>query len=347
MRATAHVLLMLGLLSGGTSRAAPAAPAAADSIPHLADRDRIRLAEVFRLADAVQDQVWPQWSSAPFAVLLVTPGIEFLVRHPAPDRDFTAGPFDSLLGSRVYWRRRVFPVTFQATFPAVGGVSTIVIGQPESSQPPQTSTRWVLTVMHEHFHQWQESRPGYYAAVDSLRLARGDTTGMWMLDFPFPYADSTIARGFEALCRRSARALRARGTAAFAGAYDSCDAARRSFWSHVSGDDARYMAFQLWKEGVARYTEYDVARTAATRYPPSVSYRGLADYTSFAVEAENALGRILDELSRLSLPKWQRTAVYPAGAAEALLLDERQPGWKVAYTRERFSIERLFPRDGH
>ena len=37
----------------------------------LAHADRVRIAEAFRLADAVE-QLWPGWSEVPFAVLLVS-----------------------------------------------------------------------------------------------------------------------------------------------------------------------------------------------------------------------------------------------------------------------------------
>jgi len=49
--------------------------------PALAQIDRVRLREVFRLGDSIGDRVWPGWSKAPFAVLLVTPEYEFLVRY--------------------------------------------------------------------------------------------------------------------------------------------------------------------------------------------------------------------------------------------------------------------------
>ena len=92
-----HVLPVLLFLNfAATAAAAP-----------WSEPDRIRLAEAFRLADAIGNEVWPGWSSAPFAVLLVTPEQEFLIRHPAPSPDFVAGDDDSLLGSRVYARPRV------------------------------------------------------------------------------------------------------------------------------------------------------------------------------------------------------------------------------------------------
>jgi hypothetical protein len=309
--------------------------------PGLPAEDRIRLAEAFRLASAVQDRVWPRWSSAPFAVILVTPETEFLVRHPSPTPDFQGGEYDSLLQSRVWWRKRVFPANLKATFPAVGGVSTIVIGQPANVRPKQNSTRWVLTVLHEHFHQWQETPPGYAAAVTALDLARGDSTGMWMLNYPFPYSDSTVARGFDELARLRLVALDARGTPAFSSAYSAFSDARKSLNARLAPDDRRYLEFQLWKEGVARYTEIAVGREAARRHRPSPGYASLSDATSFSDEAKNVLDETRKELTSLGMSDAQRVVFYANGAADALLLDEARPGWHETYAGEPLTLERL------
>ena len=156
-----------------------------DPVPSLPEADRMRLAEAFRLANVLGDQLWKDWSQVPFAVLLVTQDHEFLIRHPKPPADFVKTGHDSLLSSDIYFRKRVFNPEFQATFP-IEGIATVVIGQAEKTQAGK-STPWVLTVLHEHFHQFQMSDPEYYKEVDHLELSRGDTTGMWMLNFPFPY----------------------------------------------------------------------------------------------------------------------------------------------------------------
>lgn len=67
----------------------------------------------------------------------------------------------------------------------------------------------------------------------------------------------------------------------------------------------------------------------------------MGDFTTFQAEADAALGGILHELDSLHLPEWQRVVVYPFGAAEALVLDERRPGWKAEYGRERFRLDHL------
>src|SRR5258708_2445732 len=153
----AAALLGCAAIRPGTPQPTPVS--ARESLPALPAADRIRLAEAFRLAAAVGVQVWAGWSMAPFAVLLVTPEREFLLRHPHPSNDFTSAGYDSLLATEVFVRRRVFPPTFLATFPAVGGVPTIVVGHPANTG--QSRTPWGLTVLHEHFPQLQYSQPSY------------------------------------------------------------------------------------------------------------------------------------------------------------------------------------------
>src|SRR3954453_19320793 len=96
------------------------APAARAETPALRDIDRVRLAEAFRLADALGNRVWPDWDKAPFAVLLVTPQHEFLIRHPKPSDDFAPAGEDAVLKHKVSVRKRKFGPDLLATFPAVG-----------------------------------------------------------------------------------------------------------------------------------------------------------------------------------------------------------------------------------
>ncbi len=53
------------------------------------------------------------------------------------------------------------------------------------------------------FHQWQYSRPDYYPRVEALGLDGGDSTGRWMLDYPFPYDHPPV----QAAARKLASAL--------------------------------------------------------------------------------------------------------------------------------------------
>ena len=310
--------------------------------PNIPDVDRIRLAEAFRIGEAVGNQVWKDWDKAPFAVLLVTPENEFLIRHPRPSEDFILISYDSLLKSNIYFRKRTQRTDFLATFPAVGGVSTIVIGQAENTSK-KTSTPWVVTVLHEHFHQLQNSQPTYYADVDALNLSRGDQTGMWMLNFAFPYKDTQVKEQFSTLSKLLAEVLQAKKKSEFSVKLKAYIQARQAFQRMLSPDNYRYFSFQVWQEGIARYTEYRIADLAAKKYKPSKEFRALKDYTPFKEVADSILNKqILSSLPTHQLDKSERLLFYPFGAAEGLLLDRANPKWQSRYFTEKFYVDKYF-----
>ncbi|HEX5873787.1 MAG TPA: hypothetical protein VFY60_04005, partial [Pyrinomonadaceae bacterium] len=309
--------------------------------PALREVDRVRLAEAFKLSEALGDELWAGWSKAPIAVLLVTPQKEFLIRHPQATEDFTSLGYDPLLKSEVYYRDRKFSTTLLATFPAVGGISTIVIGQAENTAS-KTSTPWVITLMHEHFHQLQDFQPNFFKDTEALNLSGGDQTGMWMLNYPFPYESPDVSRQVSILTRLLLEAMDARTPELFSSRLASYLEARQALKKMLKTDEYKYLSFQLWKEGISRYTEDRVAHWAATKYQPSRAFRELKDFTTFAAVADQVRKGIVHELSTLKLEEYKRVAFYPIGAAEGLLLDRANPKWRTGYFAEKFDNEKYF-----
>lgn len=309
--------------------------------PKLNATDRTRLIEAFRLGDQLGDRIWLGWKKTPFAVLLVTPEHEFLIRHPSPSPDFQNLGHDSELNSDVFYRKRTMSPSFLATFPAIRGsmVSTIVVGQAENTIV-KTSTPWVVTLLHEHFHQLQDSQPNSYADMNALNLARGDETGMWMLNYAFPYDRTEVQQQFATMSEMLAAAISAPRRQRAVRVRDYL-AARRKFQQLVEPDDYKYLAFQFWKEGIARYTEYRLARMAATSYRPTKEYRALPDYRSFAEVAGKTYEGIFRQLRTQKLGESKREVVYSIGAAEGLLLDQVKPGWRRRYFVKKFDLGKL------
>jgi hypothetical protein len=332
----ASLLLLLSTTPGVASAQTP---------PRLSDTDRVRLAEAFRIADSLGERLWAGWNKAPFAVLLVTPNNEFLVRHDRPSPDFTLLSHDRLLKSKVYFRKRTQPISLLATFPLVGGVPTIVIGQAENTSK-KTSAAWVITLLHEHFHQLQYSQPGYYDEVNSLGLTRGDQTGMWMLNYPFPYDWEEMKHHFSllgSLLTDAINAIDAKTESEFAVRFSAYLKQRRELEHTLSPDDYRYLSFQMWQEGIARYTEYRMANLAGRRYRPTKAFRALKDYQPFARVAEQTKENILAELKNAQLGTSQRVLFYALGAGEGLLLDRLNPSWRGRYLTEKFYLDKYYP----
>ena len=309
--------------------------------PNLSSTDRVRLAEAFRLGDKLGNRLWADWNTAPFAVLLVTPEHEFLIRHPKPSSDFVLVNYDPLLQSKVYYRRRTQPQNLLATFPLVGGVPTIVIGQAENTAK-ETSTPWIITMLHEHFHQLQYSRPGYYDDVNALGLTRGDRTGMWMLNYPFPYDWHEMQMLFSHLGHSLANVLQAKTRSDYSAGLSTYLKQRREIENTLSPDDYRYLSFQMWQEGISRYTEYRIAKLAAESWRPSKAFRMLKDYRQFGDVAEEIRLGILSELTSVKVAESRRVIFYSLGAGEGLLLDRVNPRWRQRYFVDKFYLDKYF-----
>src|SRR6267154_6251412 len=224
-----------------------AAPAQSAGL-QLPPEDAIRVREFYRLATQIQDQIWPDWDKVPAPLLLVTEKTEFLLHHTEPPRGF------SKIGDSLYARPRQFPTRLLATFPAFGPPSVIVIGEPQNTES-KTSTPWRIAVMHEHFHQLQNGQPGYYAGVEGLGLSHGDQSGMWMLNYSFPYDQPEISERFGHLRDLLLAAVIEKNEAEFPKLAKQYTSERKKFLAQLSADDHKYFSFQLWQEGIARYTQ--------------------------------------------------------------------------------------------
>jgi hypothetical protein len=303
-------------------------------LPEIPTDDAIRIKEFYRLATQIQDELWPNWSQVPAPLLIVTPDEEFLTHHPSTPKDFKP------VGNGFYARPRQFPTNLQATFPAFGPPSVIVIGQPRNTNS-KTSTPWLITLMHEHFHQLQNAQPGYFQAVQELGLSRGDTTGMWMLNYPFPYEKPEVTRSFADLRNVLLSAVNESDKGKAEKLAQQYIQERNRFFAQLSPDDRKYLSFQLRQEGIARYTQIKSAEAAA-QYQPTAEYTALADFESFSAYAAKARSETLNELKRANLSEWKRTIVYSFGAAEGLLLDRINPKWKDAYFKHLLSMDSFF-----
>jgi hypothetical protein len=297
--------------------------------------DATLVAEFYRLADQIQDKVWPGWSKTSAPVLLVTGDTEYLSHFANPPKEFQK------LTDDFYSRPRQFAPNLQATFPAFGFPPVIVIGEPAATAS-KTGTPWLIVVMHEHFHQLQWAQPEYLNAINNLGLSKGDSTGMWMLNYPFPYEVPEIADGFAHLRDTLLAALNEVDQQKFAPLSKAYLKERKDFMAQFLPGDRKYFSFQLWQEGVARYVQIKSAEAAAD-YQPSTAFAALPDYTPFSSYALTARARTLDELRHIDLAQSKRESFYSFGAAEALLLDRINPDWKAQYFQHLLTTEPLFP----
>lgn len=303
--------------------------------PPLPATERLLLAETFRLTDELGEEIWPGWGVAPWEVLLVGEEHEYLVNSPRRPEGFAELERDELLEGKVLARPRSVPPGLRATYPMLGGPPLVVVGGPGPTGLDPTA--WMAMVLHEHFHQLQMSDSDYYADVEALDLDGGDQSGNWMLDYPFPYDDPKVGVRFRGLCATILAVMAGDVPPAFLAE------ALAGVAAVLPDEDYRYMSFQLWQEGVARYVQLHAASVAGERFEPSPGLTALPGYRPFSEVAAKLREQILAQLADPRLAERRRVAFYAAGAGLAMLLEERSPGWRRGYLERKFALEGLLP----
>ena len=277
------------------------------------------IAQVRGFAKSDGDRLWPGYGSASFEFLLVAGDKEELLCRTPPPEGFRADGVDSASGCARYVRARSgLPDTLLAAMPVFGPPSTIVMGTPRSTG--RSDAEWTRTILHEHFHQWQDSLPDIFSRIQRLDLAGSNKSAMWMLNYPFPYSDPAVVSAFDTASHALGAAVDARGTPGFKRALARYLTARAKLADAAGAKNWRYTEFELWKEGVARWTEIQLGK----RYPdPAVR--------ASAVQLEQKTRAWLD---KPDIAGAGREFVYPYGASEAMLLEACGPEWRREYPKQ-------------
>lgn len=151
-----------------------------------AEHDRRMIADAQAIVRNEGDLIWAGLSQAPLPTLLIGPERETLFcGFPAPG--FSAFGFDPITRCTMQVRARQLPVDLAAATD-LGNVSVIHMGLPDALEATQAD--WIVTFLHEAFHQYQSTLPGYFSAVDVVRARLGKTGEQWILDYPFPLCRS-------------------------------------------------------------------------------------------------------------------------------------------------------------
>lgn len=301
-------LVAAAALAGATSAASPGATRHSG-----AELNWLRM-----LAKLAGERLWPGFGEAPFGFLVIEDEREVLLCRDQAPPGFTADGKDEATGCARYVRPRTqLPGNLLAAMPLFGPPSTIVMGP--APRLAERLPRWRSTVLHEHMHQWQAELPAYYERVKALDLSDGDQTGMWMLSFPFPYGDAAVQRAYDRAARALLAAVEARATPAFRDRLSDYLEARKAFAAAAGERNWRYFEFQLWAEGVPRWTEIALSRQSGD--------------AAMIADAGAHERDMLGMLRQPRLAEHQRVAVYPFGMAEAMLMQACGGQWRAAYPR--------------
>ena len=308
----------------------------AQTKPELRYADKIRIKEAMTISAQFGDKLFKGYSTVPFAIILITDSTEFLINHPNPSSDFKLLGQDDILRTNIYYRKTRFNTHFLATFPAVNGLSCIVVGTPENTN--KNSTEWVITLLHEHFHQYQNSYPDYFKSVNDLDLSGGDQTGMWMLNYPFPYDSLPIKNQYELFTKALYKTITNIHSKEYKSNLTQYITERKKFKDLLTTADYSYFSFQIWQEGLARHTEYNFLELLKN-YTPSKEILALPDFISFTELKSKMYRNETQNLLQNKLNETKRVCFYSIGFAEGILLDKLNKSWRKKYLIDKFYIE--------
>ncbi|HSP14139.1 MAG TPA: hypothetical protein VLV78_05245 [Thermoanaerobaculia bacterium] len=303
------------------------APMAAD----LAPQHIVRLNEAFRIAGVLGPRVWPGFTATDAPVILIDGESEYLLNIDGAAEGFTASA-QTFRGRPVYVRPRVFPPNLRASFPAVMGRATVVMGTPSGSGTRGDGAIWTVTVVHEMFHvfAYNHGEPEKVAA-----LAIGPPReAQWQLDYPFPYHDERVRRAMHVAgcdlyrCIESSADLPYESGVADEAVHTLGDLLDAAF---PGRKDLAYARFVATKEGVARYFEYRVAELAARDYSPTPDYAKLDGTDAFAMAWDNFYKAMPFQIKHLGNVSQSRSEFYSLGLGLALVLDRIEPEWQKRY----------------
>lgn len=305
-------------------------------MPELRHADKIRIREAINISAQFGDKLWKGFTAVPFVIILVTDSTEFLINHPNPTSDFKLLGPDDVLKTAIYYRKTRFNPHFLATFPAVNGVSCIVVGTPENTN--KNSTEWIITLLHEHFHQYQNADPRYFQSVNDLDLSGGDQTGMWMLNYPFPYDSLPVTEQYDLFAQALYNTIASSNKADFKISLAKYFDERRKLKNILNPADYRYYSFQIWQEGLARYTEYNILEMLVN-YIPAKEVLSLPDFVFFKELKTKMYDNEIKNLADNKLNKKKRVCFYSIGFAEGIVLDKLNKLWRKKYLSNKFYIE--------
>ena len=117
---------------------------------------------------------------------------------------------------------------------------------------------------------------------------------------------------------------------------------REKFRALLDKKDYDYFSFQIWQEGIARYTETEIAKGLKNNYKPSDEYSQMKDYISFDSVYDKVINKLLTKADKQELNENQRNCFYTLGALEGLILDKVNPAWKDLYFKDKFYIEKFY-----
>jgi hypothetical protein len=345
----------------------------------LSDLDKARAAEALRLRRELGDTLWPGWGAADIPMIFYNEDYVFLVGFPdppdgwvkIPEFESRGGPWekvpDDSFDEEEYFRQAlVMPgETPEAFVVRIGDrwVSNLLtadwmeiqLGNEfrgmvpplfQSVFPYRLAARiflsaagghdlYICATLHESFHAFEAIR-----ARDRLLAAEmvyGGNAGR------YPYEDPAFTADWQTELDLLADAVQAESeveTAELARQFLDQRQKRRKA-ANIEAALIDLERLKEWEEGLAKYTELAIWRSAAedSNYAPLPAMAGDPGFSGYKNFSKIWLQQI--QQIRSMAKDDGDTRFYYSGLAQAAILDRLAPGWRTRILTENVAMEEL------
>ncbi len=342
----------------------------------LDEAAQAHLAEAIHLRQTKGNNVWPGWGDADIPIVLYNETYAYLINDPdnpppagwtkIPQETDFGGPWEAqpgvTLADRPVYRLplpapKINPQSFtvkigdrwagsMATFEWMKIHLRDEMGLPEEFQPyfPYTiiinllvdgSDAYIPLLEHESFHAYQGMvNPERVKESERLNIEHNDLYPRSEPDFRADWQEELD------LLQKAVHAGSQEETTALAQQFFNTRRARRTS-QNLSADMIKYEQEREWLEGLAKYVELTLPRTARADagYQPAPAIAASPDFHDYA-NADQQWDRQINQISRMA-ENDSDTRFYYSGLAQAVLLDRLLPGWKERILTTDLTLEEL------
>jgi hypothetical protein len=271
------------------------------------------------------DSIWENISKTPLRILLVSDSLEFLFNHSKPSKDFKLFTYDPVLRTNIYIRNRIFPTYLLAAFPAVNSVDCIVVGSPNNVN--RKDEDWIIALLHEHFHVYQGTSLLYKKTKKVLGKKFEKKCPNWMLDYNFPYNKESVINLFNKYSNLIYETYRTLDKKDLKKKINQYKLVEIEIQNSLTQDDYDYFIFQIWQEGIARYTEFRYLKLLNINKKYLKDVYSL-DYTS---KEKKLVNTCISRLLNNDLQSNKRHIFYSLGLLKGIINDKTYPKWQNSY----------------
>jgi hypothetical protein len=316
--------------------------------------DKARLAEALHLKAALGDTVWPGWGEEYMPVIVWNQAYEFLLsKEGEPPAGWSTVPGDDLNGQKYFRRKADDPQNFAvrlgdawAASMATKRMTDVFLIRSFRDNFPvplkqifpyrfllQPSETQIGGLLHETFHVLQyQNAPARMDEAESIhRLGEEYQASANAFRSEWKQESGLLAEALEA----ETQAEKADLVRQFLEIRD----VRRTEYK-LEKELVDYERWLEWEEGTAKYIEVAILRQAGETagYEPLPGLENDPDFKKY----RNSDQRWSQELVQL---RYQTTSgesqFYMTGLAQAFLLDDLLPDWKVKYWEHGVFLEDL------